>query len=151
MRTENSAGSGCTRGIGWMRVFLRFPRISRRGGSTRKLRETPIHHEHFSKRSDHNVLGLKVAMNHAAGVRKADGLGDALHEAKFVGQTKSRGLLGKSLSLDIFHAVEGPSIDEHACIMNGDDARMLEMREDASLLQKAGGDIVCGHGKIENL
>ena len=41
----------------------------------RDQRQAPVHHQHFAVLAEHDVLGLEVAMNDAARVGEADGVG----------------------------------------------------------------------------
>ena len=42
-------------------------------------RQAPVHHQHFAEVAEHDVLGLEIAMDHAAGVGEGDGVGH-LHQ-----------------------------------------------------------------------
>ena len=48
----------------------------------RDPRQAPVHHQHFAEVAEHDVLGLQVAMDHAAGVGERHGVGHAQQDVE---------------------------------------------------------------------
>ena len=48
--------------------------------------ETPVHHENFAELTQHDVFGLEIAMDDAAGVREADRIARAHQDVEVLGE-----------------------------------------------------------------
>ena len=113
------------------------------GGRARRIvrrrldeaRDPPVHDEHLAERADHDVLGLQVAVDHAVRVRERDGIADALEDAEALRQRHARRERVEPRSVDPLHRVEDAAVRQRAGVVDGNDPRMLEPRDDARLAQ----------------
>jgi hypothetical protein len=55
-------------------------------GQSADLRDAPVEHQHFTKRSDHDVLRFEIAMNHAVRVRESYRVANSLKLSQSISQ-----------------------------------------------------------------
>ena len=77
-------------------------------------------------------------MQHAARVRERHGIADAQKQAEAIRRRRNIGdKFIEAPAFDKFHGVENTAIRERAHVVNGNDAGMLELREDAGFAHQA--------------
>src|SRR5580765_9059066 len=91
---------------------LHWNLIRRRGHAGRRhdLGKSPIHNQHFTKSTYHDVGGLEVAMDDAAGMSKSQRLSDTLDETHSFTQRQLERVTVERLAFHMFHAVESAAI-----------------------------------------
>jgi len=120
-------------------------------GVAQDFGQTPIHYQNFAESTDHDVSGLEVAMQDAAGVRESDGIANPEEETQAVGERRNRfDVQVEALAFDKFHGVEDAPVGERADVVNGHDAGMLEARENASFAVEAMREVAAGNGNVKD-
>ena len=120
--------------------------------------QAPVHHQDLAELADHEVVGLEVAVHHAAAVGEGHGLADAgegveeaaerppggrLHEA--VGPGRLVHLFddgAQGAAAHLLHGEPEAGVGQHAVIVDGDDARVLELGGDPGLGEEAGAEVL---------
>ena len=100
-------------------------------GALEELRDAPVHHDHLAELADHHVLRLEVAMDDAPRVREGDRLADPREQAQRLGEREARPRerIDPGAAHPLHH-VEGASVAEGPGVVDGDDAGVLEPRQD---------------------
>ena len=93
----------------------------------REQGQAPVHHQHFAEVAEHDVLGLQVAMDHAARVSERHGVRHLHKNLDVLRQTLFLQNLDPRRPLDALHRVEERARLVRAQIVDGDDIRMIEV------------------------
>lgn len=108
------------------------------------LRKAPVHDVRLAKLADHDVRRLEVAMDHSLGVRVGHRLANAKHDAGSARHAptllpRPRDVEDRSqvASLDVAHREERAIVLIDTEIVDGNDARMLELTRDLRFFEKA--------------
>ncbi len=105
--------------------------------------ESPVEDDGLAELADHDVLGLEVAMHHAAAVRVGDGVadvGEMREELEARGESAGLGeLLLERDAADQLLRVVGDAVGMRAQLVDRDDVWMLELAGDAGLADEARG------------
>ena len=122
------------------------PRLVGDAAVGQDLRQAPVHHLDLAEGADHHVGRLEVAVDHAAGMgirqRLADLLEDGEEPREVVVGVGALGEHGRECAaLDQLHGEVGAAVGERAELVDGDDARVLELPADAGLLDEAADDV----------
>ncbi len=117
--------------------------------SAEDLAEAPVHHEHLAERADHDVGGLQVAVEHAAGVGVGHGLRRLLeHLEEVPALVRDVGSCpeerGQRAALDQLHREVRTPVRLKAYAVDRNDAGVLELGPDLRLLDEAGDDLRIG-------
>ena len=106
------------------------------------FRQTPIHDLDLAEGPDHDVERLQVAVDHPLAVGVGHGLAHLLENLQEPGEVVS-GVgpflqeLRQGLAADQFHGEERPAVRQCAEIVDGHDARMLQLAGDPGFRLKA--------------
>ena len=119
--------------------------ISRlRGDLGQLLGQSPIDDERLAELAEHDVFGLEVAVDHALAVGVGDGLAHALQHGDGAGQPPEgiAGVMGADhglevLALHALHREVGRAPVVEADLVDGHDARVVELGQDLRLREQA--------------
>ena len=117
-----------------------------------QLGNAEIKHARLALMIDQHVGRLEVAMHDQLRMRVGNRIGnlDQHGDARAGIERGAARVLGDRHTIDHIHDVERPSIRGHAAIQQAHDMRMLQPREDASLLQETAQDRVRVHAAFEH-
>jgi hypothetical protein len=110
--------------------------------SPREPRDAPVEHQRLAELPDHHVGGLEIAVHDPAAVGVRDGVGD-LHQLRqqpepLLHRLEPRELLAHGAPAHPLHRVELRAVAEGPDLVDGDDARVLQLRGDAGLAGETG-------------
>src|SRR5258705_11660833 len=105
------------------------------------LCHAPVHDQHFAERTNHDVFGLQIAVDDASRVCEGDGFTHLLKDAQHVVKRSCafRGLI-EPRALYELHRVENATVIKRAYVVYGNDAWMLEQRDDTSFAHHSRGE-----------
>ncbi len=99
-------------------------------GDRRRLgdreRQAPVHQHHLAEIPEHHVLGFQVAVQHAAGVGKGDGVGHLHQDLQVLGQRLAPQVGVPGPPLDPLHRVEQRAILVLAQVVDRHDVRVFQ-------------------------
>jgi hypothetical protein len=108
------------------------------------LGQAPVHDLDLAEGPDHDVGGFEVPVDDVVGMRVADRLADRLEDSQqpaVVGGRIGTELqnVGEGAPLDQLHGQERPAVRQHADLVHGGDAGVLQLAGDAGLVAEALG------------
>ncbi len=121
-------------------TWLRWNGFVRRDG-LEHLGQAPVHDLHFTEAADHDVAGLEITVNDTTRMRVSDRLAHLLENSQeprpVVAQVCARfEQTGQRAAPDEFHREVRPLVLEHSQLVHGDDAWVLKLTADLSLLDE---------------
>ena len=95
--------------------------------------DAPVHHQHFAEVAEHHVLGLQVAVDHAAGMGEGDRVGHAHQNPQVLGQRLLADDLRPGRAADPLHGVEQRAQLARAQVVDRHDVGVVELAGDDRL------------------
>ncbi|MFT3770046.1 MAG: hypothetical protein QM820_31850 [Minicystis sp.] len=120
--------------------------------------QAPVHHQDLAELADHEVVGLEIAVHHAAAVGEGDRLGDAREAVEQAAERPPAGRLDEGAGVrgavhlvddgahrpaaDLLHGEPEAAVAQLALIVDRDDARVLQIGRDPRLREEAGPEVL---------
>src|SRR5947207_7348880 len=115
------------------------------------LRDAPIKHQYFTKRSDHDVLRFEISMNHAVCMGESHSVTSSLKLSQPISERSMlRRIVIETTAAHKLHSIKHSTISQRADVVNWNNSRVLEARNDLRFANHAIAKIVSDFRCVED-